>query len=619
MYVTTFYSFKGGVGRTMALVNSAIALAAGGRKVLVVDFDIEAPGLDTFDVLKTPVEKPGLVDFVAAYLDSGQAPEVSEYVSECPDFGTDGGKLWLMRSGHTETYTASFQRIDWGALYEFHDGFLLFEDLKEQWREVLNPDYVLIDSRTGHTDTSGICTRQLPDAVVVLFFPNEQNLRGLTEVVADIRAEGDGPREKKIDLHFVMSNVPDLDDEDRILESKINAFKRQLGLRKDPMIVHRYDSLSLLNQTVFVKERPASRLSKEYREIVKEVSARNSKDRDGAMEYIHRARRTRRWRGEVSLVEQSEMLDRIERDQGEDGEVIFALSELKHWLGDSESAQALLSRVLELGHNDPEAFLRHSEILEEKGESEGASSAALRVLGFENIPAHLVRSAISRLLRIEGKESIAIIDTPAVSTLDVGEKLWVADSLESSDASFAFRVSLYEQIFESRELPESRRSQSRNQLGLLYIMLGRFNEASRLFRVEGKSLQDLPIEDMFNYAMSEWGANEKPPIDAFARIVEMDLTGSDDKRSPNYLQCMAVAFIVTDNRAAALDSLERSREAANTSRQRTEFSCWRYRQANMKDFVRDLDEMQAWIETTESRVQKSKMPVFSEQKQSPSQ
>ena len=49
MYVTTFYSFKGGVGRTMALVNSAVTLALRGRRVLVVDFDVEAPGLDTFE------------------------------------------------------------------------------------------------------------------------------------------------------------------------------------------------------------------------------------------------------------------------------------------------------------------------------------------------------------------------------------------------------------------------------------------------------------------------------------------------------------------------------------------------------------------------------------------
>jgi len=53
----------------------------------------------------------------------------------------------------------------------------------------LAPDYVLIDSRTGHSDVSGICTRQLPDSVVILFFPTDQNLRGLPKVVDDVRSE----------------------------------------------------------------------------------------------------------------------------------------------------------------------------------------------------------------------------------------------------------------------------------------------------------------------------------------------------------------------------------------------------------------------------------------------
>ena len=177
MYVTTFYSFKGGVGRTMALANVAVTLANSGRHVLVVDFDLEAPGLDTFDVLKPSREVPGVIDFVAQYLETGQSPVASNFVAECPTIGNQGGSLKIMRSGSKESYTASFSQINWIELYDKHDGFLLFEDLKEQLKKTLNPDYVLIDSRTGHTDTSGICTRQLPDAVVVFFFPNEQNLR----------------------------------------------------------------------------------------------------------------------------------------------------------------------------------------------------------------------------------------------------------------------------------------------------------------------------------------------------------------------------------------------------------------------------------------------------------
>ena len=62
--------------------------------------------------------------------------------------------------------------------------------------KTLEPDYVLIDSRTGHNEVGGICTRQLPDAVTILFFPNEQNLFGLKKVVSDIRNEAKGPRRK---------------------------------------------------------------------------------------------------------------------------------------------------------------------------------------------------------------------------------------------------------------------------------------------------------------------------------------------------------------------------------------------------------------------------------------
>ncbi len=67
MYVITFYSFKGGVGRTMALVNVAAELVRRGRKVLVVDFDLEAPGLETYKHLRPPKPHPGIVEYVTEF------------------------------------------------------------------------------------------------------------------------------------------------------------------------------------------------------------------------------------------------------------------------------------------------------------------------------------------------------------------------------------------------------------------------------------------------------------------------------------------------------------------------------------------------------------------------
>ena len=402
MYVTTFYSFKGGVGRTMALVNVAVELAQRGRRVLAVDFDLEAPGLDTFNILRTRKKRPGIVDFVTEYLDTGRAPEVERFVHESKGVGRNGGCLHVMPSGEQhERYATSFREIDWLDLYERRDGYLLFEDLKAQWEQFVEPDYVLIDSRTGHTDTGGICTRQLPDAVAILFFPNDQNLRGLTTVVQDIRSEARSPRNKQIDLHFVMSNVPDLDDEDRVLERKIDAFRERLGFTDEPLMLHRYDSLSLLNQVVFTKERPRSRLASEYRDLVDEIVGRNLKDKDGALKYIGQAGQ-REAKG--TTYETAEEIDRklaqIEKAHVGDGDVLFALGIVMEEKGQRERAESLWDRAIKAGCVDPEAYWRRARSRDDRGESAGACEDALQMLQVPDLPHSLVLDA-ARLVSAE--------------------------------------------------------------------------------------------------------------------------------------------------------------------------------------------------------------------------
>src|SRR5438045_3972274 len=48
MSIVTFYSYKGGVGRSMSLANIAFELAKRNKKVLMVDWDLEAPGLERY-------------------------------------------------------------------------------------------------------------------------------------------------------------------------------------------------------------------------------------------------------------------------------------------------------------------------------------------------------------------------------------------------------------------------------------------------------------------------------------------------------------------------------------------------------------------------------------------
>src|SRR5258708_2354634 len=72
--IYTFYSYKGGVGRSMALANIAEVLHEKGLRVIMIDWDLEAPGLETFFCLPESERQlaelrahPGLINMIVAY------------------------------------------------------------------------------------------------------------------------------------------------------------------------------------------------------------------------------------------------------------------------------------------------------------------------------------------------------------------------------------------------------------------------------------------------------------------------------------------------------------------------------------------------------------------------
>ncbi|MET0417315.1 MAG: hypothetical protein ABW022_14985 [Actinoplanes sp.] len=177
--VVTFYSYKGGVGRSFALVNTATILASWGYRVLCVDWDLEAPGLDAYfrPHLAGPPES-GLADVFTAFGEGRPAEPGSHVLRLDMDVR---GRIDFLPAGGGEGYVRKAQRLDWASLYRDHD---LGAEL-EKWRQRWADDYhfVLIDSRTGITDIGGICTAQMPDILVTMFTANEQSLRGVQEVV----------------------------------------------------------------------------------------------------------------------------------------------------------------------------------------------------------------------------------------------------------------------------------------------------------------------------------------------------------------------------------------------------------------------------------------------------
>jgi formylglycine-generating enzyme required for sulfatase activity len=183
--IATFYSFKGGVGRTMALANIAVLLSKKGLRVLTVDWDLEAPGLDRYFrqlKVKQPHCDKGIIDLLldaSISATKAEKPNWRDYVSHLEAGGPY--PLTFLGSGRSDQeYVRKVLRFNWHAFFEQSGGGKFVELLREQWRKEF--DITLIDSRTGITDAGGICTIQLPDVLVLVFTANEQSLKGAKDV-----------------------------------------------------------------------------------------------------------------------------------------------------------------------------------------------------------------------------------------------------------------------------------------------------------------------------------------------------------------------------------------------------------------------------------------------------
>ncbi|MXX95055.1 MAG: AAA family ATPase [Gammaproteobacteria bacterium] len=609
MYITTFYSFKGGVGRSMALVNAGVELARRGRRVLLIDFDLEAPGIDTFNSLN--LEKPtlGLVDFVNSYLTTGISDEFEKYVVECkPDFpDKDAGNIWLMPAGGKEHSFANLsQSIDWWDLYTKRDGFLLMEDLKQQWKDKLNPDYVLIDSRTGHTDVGGICTRQLPDAVTIFYFPNEQNLRGLRKLVKDIRSEKDAPRNKEIQLHFVMSNVPDLDDEHQILEKEISKFKLQLELEREPLIVHRYDSLSLLNQAIFTLSRPNSRLAKEYCNIVDQVVNVNLEDRDGALNFLNKLKLDMQhnppWETESWTPNNKKSLDKIEAAHNKDPEILYQLGRFYFRERELERSISLYQNAIDMRTSNPNVYLDQARALSELGDKEKASQVAFQVLDLKNPSFRLL---VGALRLIQSETFIQVPKCKSVISLNIEQRVQLITELYFSErGTIRSLANLLVQPLISDEIISISDKHLQQELGLLYISIGKFQLAKRLF--DDLAPATLEITTTFNLAMAAWGESRNHTKLDFENVIKIHEANQEDEDrhdSANYLQCIGLAYWAMGDGTKALEYAEKSLQFLVGYR--PTFSCWRYLYVNHHEFKTDINEFKRLVEGDETM-----QPVF---------
>lgn len=595
MFVVTFYSYKGGVGRTMALVNVAVAEAKLGKKVLVIDFDLEAPGLPSYKAFENPACDRGIVDYITAYRSTGMAPNAAEYITQCD---IEGSPVWLMPAGrHTQRgYTDALNAIDWQELYEHQEGYLMFEDLKRQW-EAMGFDYVLIDSRTGHTDVGGICTRQLPDAVIIMFLPNEQNIAGLVPIVEGIRNEKS--RKRKIALRYCASNVPDLDDEKDILQTALADASKRLRYSNDELtVVKHYSSLEVLTQTAFVQSRPNTRLAKEYQQLREAMIALNFDDAEGARVALERmpadyerARRMSRARARNEL--RAKAVD-IRSRHPQDGEIAYLAARVFSAIDDLGEEHEALSAAIELGHEVNRARLGRAYSYAAMGQTSEAIADFWAIIESPTASFFELAPALQYLQSLDSNWVAALkraFERPESELPTLFSLGWFALMHREALPITADRM---EELSRSAMLDDDQRENARNRAALAMVGSGQFARAKAVFG-NSKAPTSTPGElaNLFNYLIADWG--DRGRIDP--QLLQLVYEGFRKNRDNevNTHQCAALISALAGDEAGARYSLDAATAALQPGD--FEFSCWQYLQVDSEVMAADLAAMRQALDS----------------------
>lgn len=542
----SFYSYKGGVGRSMALANLAALLARRGRNVFMVDFDLEAPGLDSFQEFGVEARREGVVEYAYEFQKTRRAPELPPYVQECKFKSKVRGKVWLMSSGRKdEAYNAKRTELNWEKFYQEGVGEPFFDNWKAAVQRIYKPDYVFVDSRTGLTDVGGICTLQLPDLVVLLFGLNDQNLHGITAVLQTIRQ---APSIKPPQVLPVATPVPNLPrDETGLLKTRFEEAEKLLGIKVETTLS--YNTQAALVEKLFtldsglasigvgteVVERYSSRLASEYSALLYEVQQR---DLNGLDSLIDKAKQA----CEDDEMEASERIREIlVEDFSDRADALFAIGQIDKVFKGREEAIPSLQRALELepGH------------------------------------AHALRAMVTHYKQKKQYDKV---------------------------------LELYDNLLDNPpELGRAELARLQHERAEHLMLLKRYPEGAQAFQDSLDSFKagvnNLSLSNTFNSAEAQRRATGRVPLEAFKNVIELFEKEATIESHPltdqaNILQAMHIPYACVGNLARAKELLSKASLCANNvGKSETIFCVKTYTSLGVEEFMAVNREMLLALES----------------------
>ena len=262
--VISFYSYKGGVGRSTTLAALASYHARKqGAKVLILDCDFEAPGLINFFGMNEDdwAAKGGIVEYLTdiSYLTDDSRVDISQYIhtistsaSRDPlGYAGEKGTIYVMNAGnmsikniedkdnvpkdlrtHQDDYLHGLARIDFS-----NSDYIVeqFQRLLRNAQEKYRPDIILIDSRTGFNDVFNNIVLRLSSIVVGIFGTSRQNIPGLYNFLDTVSVENQF-QNNALEIILLNSIAPNFRESFKNFKKQIEDYNKDTDNELNPEV-----------------------------------------------------------------------------------------------------------------------------------------------------------------------------------------------------------------------------------------------------------------------------------------------------------------------------------------------------------------------------------------------
>jgi len=249
--IISIHSFRGGTGKSNTTANLAAVLAGQGKKVGVVDTDIQSPGIHVLFKLPEGAARRSLNDYLWGACEiEAAACDVTAALG--PAAG--GGKVYLIPSSMN---AADIARV----LHDGYDVSLLSEGFQRLIRE-LGLDVLMIDTHPGLNEET-LLSIAISNAPVVVLRPDQQDYQG-TGITVEVARELNVPA-----MVLLVNKVPAAFDPAAIRAQVERTYNCPVAA----VLPHSEELMGLASGELFVVRYPDHSITRELRGLAARLLA----------------------------------------------------------------------------------------------------------------------------------------------------------------------------------------------------------------------------------------------------------------------------------------------------------------------------------------------------------